>query len=62
MRYWSGTNIKKSNANAFDWKGSGSQLSKDPEMKRLQIAKQQTIIMEPRYTGLLLIQGGKTNG
>jgi hypothetical protein len=60
MKYWAGSNIKKSNSNAFNWKGEASDLMKDPTMKRIQAAKRQVVI-EPRYSGLLLTTTRKNN-
>lgn len=61
MKYWAGTKIKKSETNAFNWKGSGSVLMKDPSMKRIQVANQQKQNIEPRYSGLVIATSRKIN-
>jgi len=60
MSYWAGSKIKKSESNAFSWKGKCSDLMKDPTMKRIQAAKRQVVI-EPRYSGLVLTTTRKNN-
>ena len=61
MSFWAGSKIKKSEENAFSWKGE-SKIMKDPSMKRIQADKahrKQNI--EPRYSGLVLAAKGKKN-
>jgi hypothetical protein len=62
MKYWAGSNIKKSESNAFNWRGSGSVLMKDPSMKRIEVANQQKQSTEPRYSGLVIAKARKING
>ena len=61
MKYWAGSNIKKSEANAFNWKGSDSVLMKDPSMKRIQVANQMKQNIEPRNSGLVIATSRKIN-
>ncbi len=59
MSVWTGTKISKSEANAFNWRGS-SELMKDPSMKRIEVANQiKKKNLEPRYSGLVLTTQGK---
>lgn len=62
MKYWAGSNIKKSEANAFNWRGSGSVLMQDPSMKRIEVANQMKQTTEPRYSGLVIAKARKING
>ncbi len=55
MSFWAGSKIKKSEDNAFSWKGTGSALMKDPSMKRIEVANQiKKKNIEPRYSVLVL--------
>jgi hypothetical protein len=54
MSFWAGSKIKKSEDNAFNWRGN-SVLMKDPSMKRIEVANQiKKKNIEPRYSGLVL--------
>ena len=62
MAYWAGSGIKKSETNAFNWRGADSLLMKDPSMKRIEVANQiKQKNLEPRYSGLVLVKGSKYN-
>lgn len=44
--YWPGTNIVKSQSNAFCWKGKESQILKQAEHKNMNIFAKQKISLE----------------
>lgn len=41
--YWPGTKILKTRHNDFNWEGKPSQIMQLPEMKNINLAKQQKI-------------------